>query len=677
MTDSNHRFEGMQSLLAMRFFAISRQANRKGTSGAKPFQKQLSLDNKKTEAIIVRQISRRMPFVYAIAIIMIILVAVSFYGTASNIHLAITAAPLIIVGISRAIYWSPILVDKRSPSRISRDLKLLPITGTGVVVGLMIFGLSLYPLGNSQQQHHVHLLSMIACFVGILGLNHSPKTARNMTIVSVVPSTIMFLYFGHEDAILMCLAMVSVAILLLVIGARQNEGLLELIDSKATLERAESNTAKLNTQLHRQAYVDDLTGIPNRRAFFEKFDEQRSKRSYSDPWLALVDLDEFKAINDLFGHRAGDAVLKEVAKRIAENVGSDSCARLGGDEFAFFLPGTLSESAALGRANELAEIIALPIENESQALTIKASLGLRLTVELSVNECIERADWALYRAKENPGSAVVFSKKNEIAMEERAHIAHLFDHADFFDELAVVYQPIFNFDTSEIESVEVLARWITKEGILVMPDVFIPMAEHTVRISELTKVIISKALSDLPSAFSGLSIHVNLSAKDLLNSDLLEWLLDTEIFEEVGRPRIVLELTETAILAGGIKAAENLRRLRAAGFRIALDDFGVGQSSLSRIHTLPLDQIKIDKSFCCDTNENEHGWQIIATILALSRQLGLECIVEGIETESQALKARSLGLRLMQGYYFSKPLSSDHFDTCISPAFAPNERLSG
>jgi len=246
-------------------------------------------------------------------------------------------------------------------------------------------------------------------------------------------------------------------------------------------------------------------------------------------------------------------------------------------------------------------------------------------------------------------------------MQERARITQLFDDADLATQLDVVYQPIVDFDSGQTQSVEVLARWNAAGGAMVMPDVFIPMAESTHRTSELTKIIIAKSIRELPSAFSDISLHINLSVKDISSIKFVDWLLESDIFDIVTREKIVLELTETAILSGGIQATRNLTRLRSRGFRIALDDFGIGQSSLSRIHKLPLDQIKIDKSFCHDGIANDHGWAIIATILALSRQIGLECVLEGVETEAQALQARSLGVRLMQGYYFSKPMSSAHF----------------
>ena len=612
-------------------------------------------------------ISKRMPFVYAIAIINLLLIANAFFGTVSNLHLAIVTAPLVGVGVLRAIHWHPRMVRARAPEEISRDLKMLPWTGTAFASGLILFALSLYPFGDTQQQSLIHYIATLTSFIGILGLNPSPKTAIGMTVVSVVPSTTMFLYIGHENAGSISVTLVSVSLLLLLIARTQYQSLIDLIISKNVLQLQEKEAQFLNERLHRQAYFDDLTNIPNRRSFFENFESQLADKVNKSPWLGLIDLDAFKRVNDLFGHRSGDAVLKTVANRIATFADVTSCGRLGGDEFVFLLSSSLTKQKAFKRSQELASLIAEPIPNESQMLIIKASIGLRKTIGLSAHECIERADWALYKAKLARESVVIFSSEDEVILQEKIRITQLFDIANLADDLRIVYQPIIDFDSRQIQSVEVLARWQTADGSIVMPDVFIPMAENTQRTCELTKIIITKSLNELPAIYHDSSIHINLSANDIANQECIDWLLSSDQFIIIARERIFLEITETALVSGGISAAQSLERLRAAGFRIALDDFGVGQSSLSRIHKLPLDQIKIDKSFCADSSSNEYGWEITSTILALSRQLGLECVLEGVETEAQALKARSLGVRLMQGYYFAKPMSSEQHEETRFP----------
>ncbi|MGB7404731.1 MAG: EAL domain-containing protein [Pacificimonas sp.] len=607
------------------------------------------------------QLAKRMPFVYAIALVNLLLIAEAFYGTVSHTHLVIVSGPLIIIALIRAVYWHPTFMSRRSDERVANDVDRLPVTGTLVAAGLMVFAISLYPFGDLQQQSLIHYIATLTSFVGILGLNPSPKTALGMTLVSVIPSVVMFIYFGHPNALPISITMTSVSFLLFLIARAQHSGFIDLVRSQANLQMREREAATLNQKLHAHAYVDELTQIANRRSLFEQFERRQRSQNESAAWFGLIDLDGFKSVNDLFGHQAGDTVLRAVARRIAACDDVIECGRLGGDEFAFLLSGTLSPEDAIARSEKLAQAIARPIQDEAQILTVTASIGLRHTHGLSINECLERAYWALYEAKQENSPVKLFSADDEDKMRTRNRISNLFDSADLASQLSVTYQPIIDYDRDEIQSVEILARWTAEDGTSVMPDVFIPLAENTHRTTELTKIVIAKAISELPQQFSGLSLHINLSAKDITDRKFIKWLLASNAFKTVGRNQVILELTETAILAAGTSAAESLNKLRAAGFRIALDDFGVGQSSLARIHRLPLDQIKIDKSFCSAEGKNEHGWAIIATIFALSRQIGLECILEGIETEEQALRARALGVRLMQGYYFAKPMHAGHF----------------
>ena len=626
------------------------------------------------DAALASMLSKRMPFVYAIAIINLLLIANAFFGTVSNLHLMLVTAPLVVIGVVRAIHWHPRMVSQRAPEKITRDLNLLPWTGTAFATGLMLFVLSLYPFGDLQQQSLIHYIATLTSFIGILGLNPSPKTAVGMTLVSVLPSTAMFLYFEHPNAAPISMTMVSVSFLLLLIARTQHQSLIDLILSRHALQHRENEAALLNERLHRQAYFDDLTNIANRRSFFESFETQLTSTDSEPPWLGIIDLDGFKTVNDLFGHRSGDAVLIAVADRLTTFPDVIGCGRLGGDEFGFLLSGSISRKEAFQRSEKLALLITKPIPNGSQILTVKASIGLRKTNGLSANESIERADWALYKAKLAKGSVVIFSADDELVFQEKARITQQFDIANLANELKIVYQPIVDFDSRQVQSVEVLARWQTADGLIVMPDVFIPMAESMQRTSELAKIIIAKSLEELPAVYHGSSVHINLSANDITDKDLLDWLLNCDVFKTIPRTRIFFEITETAFLVGGTQAAGNLERLRRAGFRISLDDFGVGQSSLSRIHKLPLDQIKIDKSFCTDDASDEFGWAIASTVLALSRQLGLGCVLEGVETEAQALKARSLGVRLMQGYYFAHPMSAADHAAFLRPPLTKSDQ---
>jgi len=347
------------------------------------FQKVARQSSQNIDVALASHLSTRMPFVYAIAMVNVLLIANAFKGTVSDTHLILTTGPLLMVAVLRAIYWHPRMVARRLPAKISRDLKLLPVKGTAVTAGVILFGLSLYPFGNTQQQSLIHFIATLTSFVGILGLQPSPKTAFGMTFTSVVPSITMFLYVGHENAWPISITMVPVSLLLLLIARTQHMGLIELIRSRTALQQREAEAATLNERLHRQAYIDDLTSIANRRSFFESFEAEVSQAGKDDLWLGLIDLDGFKTVNDLFGHRAGDAVLKAVAKRLSGAPATISCGRLGGDEFGFLMPGSLSKRDAIRHSEELARLIAKPVSFESRLLSVKASIGLRKTDGMS------------------------------------------------------------------------------------------------------------------------------------------------------------------------------------------------------------------------------------------------------------------------------------------------------
>ena len=603
-----------------RFKSLSEISSDLSKSKAAPVGLEMSR-RENTEAVLVEHLAKRMPFVYAIAIVNILLIAYAFYGTVTDLHLALVTCPLVLTGLLRAVYWHPKMILKRSKELVSRDLKLLPFTGTAVAAGLMVFGLSLYPFGSDDQQSLIHYLATLTTFTGILGLSHSPRTALGMILLSVVPSVSTFLYIGHKNAWSVSIAMLFVSLLLLLIARTQYAGFLDLVESKIAIQQKAVETAELNNQLRHYAYFDDLTLIANRRSFLSNLEEYLSSEQSDNPWLGLIDLDGFKSVNDIYGHRAGDDVLTATAERISSFPGVIECGRLGGDEFGFLLSGSVSEIDAIQCSRKLADLIAESVSHGSHLHSVKTSIGLRKTQGLTTSECIERADWALFKAKRESGSVTVFSSADEQVMQERNRITHLFDRADLASQLKVVFQPIIDFDTGQVQSVEALARWQTASGKLIMPDIFIPLAESTHRTSELTKIMIVQAIRELPSALQSTPLHINLSVNDISNEESIEWLLSANVFESVPRTQVVLELTETAILTGGNSAIENLNRLRESGFRIALDDFGVGHSSLSRIHKLPIDQIKIDKSFCCGNDAVEQGWAMIATILALSRQI--------------------------------------------------------
>ena len=352
-------------------------------------------------------------------------------------------------------------------------------------------------------------------------------------------------------------------------------------------------------------------------------------------------------------------MLRAVKMRIEAVPEIAAFGRLGGDEFAILVSGSLAMSAVSAALEGLNRAICQPICVDDLRLSVKASIGLHLCNGTDLSECLERADTALYKAKEDRGGAVaIFSESDERAMHERGDAIRVFTSADLGRQLAMVYQPIIDVDLGCPVAFEALVRWSPDGTVWLPPAAFISLAETTGRIGELTRHVLGKALDECRVWQWGCSLAINLSALDILRDDAANWI--GEIVATAGAPTrsIILEITETALLSDYRRAADNLAKLRQAGFRIALDDFGTGQSSLSHVHNLPLDHLKIDQSFARDLVQSEGSRAIVSTILALARQLRLDCTIEGIETLEQQAIARSLGVRMMQGYHFSRPIKA-------------------
>ena len=601
-------------------------------------------------------LAHRLPLLYCVVLFNIVVLAASFWRLAPLFLTFFIPAVLVGAIAARALYWRPVRVARRTPSTLQRDLRRLQVIGPVTAFASIAWALALYPHGDSDRQGLVHYMTAITCFTGILGLAQAPTTAVRMALVTMVPATASIVYHRDPNWIAIAAVQLVVTALLLLITNAYHSDFVSLELSRQALDEQEKKSARLARVMHRQVSEDALTGVASRSAILERLDEMMNDPANPPPWLALLDLDGFKHVNDTFGHAAGDIVLCAICERITRFEGILACGRLGGDEFALLFDGAREVEDVRESLLALTARIAEPIPYEGYTLCVTASIGLRRTERSSVSDCLERADEALYKAKRIVGGAVVeFGAQEEQAMRERATVTRVFSSSDLTSRIDVVYQPIVDLDANRAYSFEALARWSDIDGETLSPETFIPLAESTGRISELTEIVLSRAVRECPVWHSNARLSVNLSARDILQEDAAGWL--SGIVTAAGAPAnaITFEITETALIADLRRAAANLEALRKAGFEIALDDFGTGQSSLSHVHRLPLDHIKLDKSFANELESSRSGRAVAATVLALARQLDLSCSIEGIETASQAAAARSLGFRLMQGYYFGRP----------------------
>ncbi|MGC9668967.1 putative bifunctional diguanylate cyclase/phosphodiesterase [Planosporangium sp. 12N6] len=424
-----------------------------------------------------------------------------------------------------------------------------------------------------------------------------------------------------------------------------------------------SDTRRYQDQLAYQASHDELTGLANRALFASRTERAVATAEPGTVAVALVDLDDFKTINDRLGHAVGDALLVAVSARLRACMRpDDTVARLGGDEFAVLLT-----DLRPGESGTIAErIIAALTESVSAGthdLLIQASIGLADNDTGSdADDLLRRADIAMYAAKElGKNRYVNYDSDLDARAVEHAQLAAELSHALERDELRLLYQPVVDLPTGKLVGVEALVRWMHSRDGMVSPVRFIPVAERTGLIVPLGEWILRTACrqaaewhrqygDEAPEKMS-----VNVSARQLLEPAFPQTVaaILTETGLEPGR--LTIEITETAVFGGG-RAVEAVAAIHALGVAIALDDFGTGHSSLGLLRTCPVDVLKVDKSFVDGVTGTVEQEAIVTSIIEIAQALGLRAIAEGVETGAQADRLHTLGYRMAQGFHFAKPL---------------------
>ena len=607
-----------------------------------------------------QSLTSRVPLLYCVLLFNMAVLSANFVNVTPawlSIACPLAIAPFVVL---RAIHWRPSSVARRKVTTLRSDLRKMSVIEPAIALACVLWALGLYNWGNDTQQSLIHYMVSITSFVAIMGLTQMPSIAMRIAAVVIIPSSAWFMMQDHPNGMLVALVQPVVTILILAVVASHHRDFVKLLQSRAEIEvrrRDATEFAEINQHL---AATDSLTGAPNRRAILDELDRALAAHPDDAPWLAVIDLDGFKGINDTYGHAGGDTVLCAVARRIAGSPSVKAFGRLGGDEFALILSGSLSTEEAVSAMASLSGNIEERIAYNSELLRIGCSVGLyRAQPGSEVTDCLERADSVLYRAKRQAKAKVaVYEAQDEAALEERRTITRVFNSTNLIEQISVVYQPVVDIDTDRIVSLEALVRWSPDGETWFLPGRFVDIAESTGRIAELTDAVLSRSLRECPAWEYGCAISVNLSAADIIGDGAPERL--ARVVRDANAPNeaVIFEITEAAILSDYEDAAANLAQLRSMGFRIALDDFGTGQSSLSHVHRLPLNQIKIDSSFAGVLETNGEARAITSTILALARQLHLDCTIEGIETVHQLAAARALGVRHVQGYVFGKPMNA-------------------
>ena len=424
-------------------------------------------------------------------------------------------------------------------------------------------------------------------------------------------------------------------------------------------------------RLLHEMFHDPMTGLANEALFLDRLELALSRRQRrKGPPVAVLyfDLDRFHHINDSLGLQAGDRLLGEVAQRLRARLRpGDTLARLGGDKFAILLDG-VNTREAVRYAEATHASLSTPQELEGHELCIQASIGIALSTHASGRpaDLLRDAITAMHRAKESGTTPYeVFDPEMNALAKERLHIEGDLRRALKAEEFVLHYQPMISLEAGSISAFEALVRWQHPTRGLVRPDIFIPIAEETGLIVPMGRWVIHEACRQLAGfhrAFPHLTelrMAVNLSAHQFQDPELIETV--AHALHETGLPPRLLELevTESVLMERSEQNTATLEALRKLGCRLSIDDFGTGYSSLACLHSFPLDQLKIDRSFVMGMEDEPEKVAIVRTILALARTLGLEVVAEGIETAAALSMLREFGCQTGQGYYFSSPIDGD------------------
>jgi diguanylate cyclase (GGDEF)-like protein/PAS domain S-box-containing protein len=431
-----------------------------------------------------------------------------------------------------------------------------------------------------------------------------------------------------------------------------------------------SDRKRMEVELERLALYDPLTGLPNRALFGDRLRHVLARRGRdSATAVYFLDLDRFKRINDSLGHGAGDEVLREVAERLSAVVRpEDTVARFGGDEFTVLCESVGGVLEAVSIADRLQRPLRQPLRAGGAELRLSASIGVAL-VEADDNgdgqHLIEDADAAMYRAKERGGAR---TELFDSAMRDNAvramRIEQELQRALEQGELRLYYQPSVDLATGQVVGAEALVRWEHPQRGLIVPDRFLGVAEETGLIVPLGMWVMGEACRHLAEWQSRpetahLHLSVNLSARELTHPDVVSSVLGCVRESGVDPHSLTIEVTESTAMADGDTGFRALRDLNSEGIRVAIDDFGTGYSSLEQLRRMPVDIVKVDRSFVSGMSADSTDREIVAAVVGMGRALKLSVVAEGIETPEQAEALRELGCDIGQGFLYAKPLPAD------------------
>ena len=611
-----------------------------------------------------RALSRQVPLMYGMLLANTLILAATHLQSAPAWLTAYVPGGLALACLIRIIHWWRQRGARGKPAAKARKtLQRMILVALVLGVGFAWWSMSLFPYGDTYQRSHVAFYMGITTIGCMFCLMHVRVASFAVGAVVLIPFAVFFATSGVPVFAAISVNMVLVITALVVILLGNYRDFAALVASRTEMAERQAETQRLSDENFRLATRDGVTGLPNRRSFMQTLEEAVADAAMTGHGIAVarLDIDSFKAINDTFGHTTGNRLLVDVARRIeALHLPVSMVARLEADVFALVIEGATDAADLQYLGDRLCDAMREVFELPGASIHVTMSAGLAASRAGDSAETIfDRADYVTSVAKrETRGGAVVFGERHQQDISKVRALEHALHTAELDREIYVLLQPQFDVLLDRTTGFEVLARWRSPVVGEVSPAEFIPLAERLGLVSRITRTVLRKALTVSAQMPRSIRLSVNLSAQDLNSTQAIEDIV--AIVTEAGKPcRIDFEITETAVMRDIGQANEALVALLALGSRISLDDFGTGHSSLTHVQKLPLDRIKIDRSFVSDAPHDPTSRAIVKTMLDLCRNLGIGCVFEGIETEQQLDTLLGLGGSVMQGYLFGRPMPPD------------------
>jgi diguanylate cyclase (GGDEF)-like protein len=608
-----------------------------------------------------RILRRQVPTLYAVMVVNAWFLSFATYGAVSPGLTYGVPIFLTMAAIYRAGRWLRRPLAPPPPEEIRRHLKGVVIAAAVLSLAFSGWGLLLFESADLVQRTSIGLYIFISAVICAHCLAALPMAGRVMLLCGAAPITVRLLLTGDFFLVGLGLNLIFVSVLIFRMLATSHGGFVDVLSSRSAMLSEREKAREAERRAHTLAYHDPLTGLPNRRALADHLDAAMEDPAESGAFaLLMVDLDHFKAVNDVHGHLHGDILLREVSARLIDMVGQEARAfRLGGDEFAIVSSPGEDRDAPRRIARRIVQGMGEPFATGTMVHHIGASLGISLCpADARDRETLmRRADIALYRAKEGGrGHYRSFEPVMDAEIKRRSALETRLRASIAADEFRPFYQPLVELGSRAVIGFELLARWPGEE---VGPDTFISIAEESGLITDLMLQLLKRGCADALGWDETLTISINISPVQLKAAWLSEKIFATLVRAGFPPHRLAVEITENALIADLGNAKRTIESLKNQGIRIVLDDFGTGYSSLQHLSMLPFDEIKIDRSFIQSVDSDPEALKMVRAIVGLASTLGIPAVAEGIESEAAALLLRDLGCAFGQGYHFGRPMSAD------------------